>query len=77
MNPFRTIARMGALGAALLILSALTAAALVTPAKPIHAATSPPPGRLAYFPNLTHAAAIVGVERQTFARALGTMRSLP
>jgi NitT/TauT family transport system substrate-binding protein len=71
MNQFRKIARMAALGAALLILSALTAAALLTPAEPIHAATTAPQVRLAYFPNLTHAAAIVGVERKTFAGALG------
>lgn len=30
-----------------------------------------PTVRLAYFPNLTHAAALVGVERGTFANALG------
>ncbi|MCW5890743.1 MAG: ABC transporter substrate-binding protein [bacterium] len=34
-------------------------------------ATAPPRVRLAYFPNVTHAAAIVGVARGTFADALG------
>jgi NitT/TauT family transport system substrate-binding protein len=62
MNPFRSIA----LTAALLLLS--TAA--------VPAADSVPQVRLAYFPNVTHAAAIVGVARKSFADALGAKATL-
>jgi len=50
-----------------------TTGAIATPGAPINAGASDLQGRLklGYFPNITHATAIVGVESGIFARALG------
>ncbi|GAA5511934.1 taurine-binding periplasmic protein [Deinococcus carri] len=52
------------------ILTLLTAALLATSAHAQSAATV----RLGYFPNLTHAPALVGLERGTFQKALGNVK---
>lgn len=52
------------------ILTLLTAALLATAAHAQSAATV----RLGYFPNLTHAPALVGLERGTFQKALGNVK---
>lgn len=57
-------------------LAALSAALLFSFTGAARAAEPPPQLRLAYFPNLTHAAALVGVERGTFESALGDEATL-
>ncbi|EYB66858.1 aliphatic sulfonates ABC transporter substrate-binding protein [Deinococcus phoenicis] len=52
------------------ILSLLTAALLATSAQ----AQNPATVRLGYFPNLTHAPALVGLERGIFQKALGSAK---
>lgn len=56
--------------------AAFAAALLLLATVPSRAADVVPQVRLAYFPNLTHAAALVGVARNTFADAVGAQATL-
>ncbi len=56
--------------------AALAAALMLLTAVPSRAADVVPQVRLAYFPNLTHAAALVGVARHTFRDAIGGQATL-
>ena len=53
------------------------AAVLLAATHPLFAADPAPRVRLAYFPNLTHAAALVGVGRGTFQKALPHLPVVP
>ncbi|HEV7735641.1 MAG TPA: ABC transporter substrate-binding protein [Candidatus Binatia bacterium] len=56
--------------------AALAAALMLLSTAPTRAADVVPQVRLAYFPNLTHAAALVGVARNTFKDAVGSQATL-
>ena len=71
MRTFRTTTKLLALGV-IAVLAALLAVTVPAGAAKKQSSSEPVTLRLGYFPNVTHAPAIVGVEEKLFEKALGS-----